>query len=614
MSKQKERPGWGAAGANSSDAEAMGLSNTHNSTTSPAVLQGNGNGNGAQPGAASTLQFALKDDEEMLLGALLGRPEEVLEKVGDRLDAALFQLERHVWIFEAIQSVRRAGQQIDYVTAFEAYQAANHPPVTDDMEYLASLPDFVTSGHYNHLIEIVDRLEAARLKQDTTGILSQHLKRLMTTGDVSISGLQSQIETLSQREGRRTGPAESPYDRFVCPLPKNIAGLDHLGDIGKIARLISTLADAPESYGLLTALTVTATAINRRAVLRLAHGDIYPNLYAGMVGPSSVTHKSTTMGLGRRLLKLANLDRFAIPANPTAEGLLNRLANTSTGLLFRDEMGSLLSSHRTKYLRQLKEDLMALYGCEPHGRQLASGEVTVNEPYLSIIGTTTPERFFSSLGDTDWTDGFLVRWLIALPSRSPDFDTSARLVSDDEEEELHGFANTLRELAQREAKSWSIETDALGQWNNWRNYRRQSAYEAGDGLALALIERYAIAALKLAMILAAPEKWGHIDFDCISRSIELAEYFEASLLRLKDMKEQLGISGGKLQKVLRLLNDRGPLKAGEVQRNANMDKHEAGEVLAKLLDIGAIVTENTASGRTLAYKAVTESLPIRSWS
>jgi len=621
--QRKGRPGANQTGK--VDGRGSGLSSVHNDTTPSPGSQGlagelfeaaivrHKNGNdpaGNLPGQRSH-DHADVEAERWLLGVLLYDPD-AYEAVANTLKPEHFQDPRHSAIYRAMQTAAEDGKPLDLVTVQDALgQDKRVRNAGGASGYLDELMPDVSHVHTLHRDDYLRRILEARKLHDTRHALEDAAR----SGDSAeaISRRMAEIDARYRLDDDEAGPARSPYARFIVPLPEHLDELAHLGPVGEIGALVAKLVDAPASFGLLTVLSVTATAMNRRAVLRMAFGDVFPNLYTGLVGPSSVTHKTTTMAMGRRLLRMATLERFAIPANPTAEGLLNRLATVSTGLLFRDEMGTLLASHRTKYLRQLKEDLMALYSCDEYGRQLASGEISVAEPYLSILGTTTPERFFSSIGDTDWTDGFLVRWLIALPSQAPRFEVTARMVGDDDYRELHGYANTLKEMSQQEMRSWAVDADALDWWNDWRNERRKTAYDNGDGLGLALSERYATAALKLAMILAAPVSWGRINFDCMNRAIDLSHYFETCILRLKQAKDETGISGAKLQKVLRLLNDRGPLKIGEIQRYGNMSKDESGEVVDKLKEIGAIIEQPAPSGRTVQFMAITEKLPIRTW-
>lgn len=129
----------------------------------------------------------------------------------------------------------------------------------------------------------------------------------------------------------------------------------------------------------------------------------------------------------------APLPHYLLQPQFTSEGLTKALSEQATGLILRDELSTLFASHRQKYSQFVKSDLTAIFDGDPFGK-LKAGEVQrVDKPYLSILGTTTPDGFYNSITGDDWRTGFLARWLFALPDSLPDFDSDSRLLTQTDE-------------------------------------------------------------------------------------------------------------------------------------------------------------------------------------
>lgn len=567
-------------------------------------------------GQAGSLTFAAPDIERAVLGTLLHVPE-----AWDRVKAWLypehFQIARWRWTFEVIADLRDANKPADFITVPDELDRRGYFRdgfnEADILDLLNVAGDWWEAEDYaKRLIERSAKQQAARLLQQGMADLS----RSNGDGLAVLERLASNFEAVRETYVTATDFAAEPaaegtmLDRLIVPLP-DLAGL---GLVGEIADLIHDQTRSARSYCLLTALATVAVATRRTARLRMAFGDVWPNLYAALLGASSVHHKSTVMGQGRDLLYRAQLADLLIPANPTAEGLLNRLSDKPSGVIFKDEIGTLFGSHLVKYLAMLKQDLMALYDCRPYGRELARGEVRVDAPFLTILGTTTPKKFFDTVSHSDWHDGFLVRWLIALPDSPPDIDAVPGLLDKDLDSRHWSLAMRLGALSRRNASDMGLDDGAFATWETWRKRRLRLAYEAGDDLGLYLSERYATYALKIAILLAVAGESTTITLANMQTAITLAEHFETCLLTLRDARQDYGVSGSKMQRVFAVIRDNGPnVTTKDVYRFAHLPKAEVEPVLDKLLEIGAVIEKRTDRGGGKSFSAATDRLPIKVW-
>jgi hypothetical protein len=388
-----------------------------------------------------------------------------------------------------------------------------------------------------------------------------------------------------------------------------------LGWIDRYADLMTQMTGAPREFNRLAGLAIVATAIQRRARLRMSFGDIYPNVYAAVIAPSSVYHKSSALAKPRAMLQRAMLDNLLLSELMTSEGLLKQLQGQPAGLVLRDEIGTLFASHNTKYLANLKPDLTALFDCYPYSRRLSNDDVKVPSPYLNILGATTPSRFFEGVSFIDWQDGFLARWLFVMPEKEPDFDAMTGLFTNEHDAQVGALATTLMNIDRQRETDFELVSPAFTLWDAWQRQAAKDAYYYGDDVTAAIVTRYAAYALKFAMILAAVnDSWGTITPETMQTAIDLADSFKATVYKLLSMKSNYGVSGAKLQKVFRVIKG----KAGaegitqrEIGRLCHMRKAELTPCMEKLIAIGAVMA--VESGKAERFIPAVENLPAKTW-
>jgi len=416
------------------------------------------------------------------------------------------------------------------------------------------------------------------------------------------------VDSVTDADEADTNEEDTP-----SPLLQDVADLGDLGWLDEYTDIASDLTNAPRSFNLLCGLATAAIAIQHRAVLRMSFDNIRPNIYGAIVAPSTVYHKTTALRQSQSLLNRAGLGHLQFASQFSSEGLLSCLAERPAGIIYRDEVGTLFASDRVKYLAPLKQDLTALYDGGDYSRQLARERITVTRPYLNILGATTPTRFYQGVTLTDWQDGFLARWLFALPDCEPDFDNSPSMFTSKHGEKLEHLAGRLREIDSQPAQDFTFDPAAFQAWDQWQRQSKKNAYLFGDDVVASIVGRYATYALKFAMILASLNgEFGRIGPKSIAQGIALADHYKASIHKLLEGRQNHGISGDKMQRVFAVITVKGPKATTKViQQFAHMNASETRAVLDKLVEIGAVVSEK--AGRGMAYTATTDKLPIRSW-
>ena len=404
---------------------------------------------------------------------------------------------------------------------------------------------------------------------------------------------------------------EQEQDDFeLVPVAPTLSPLPWIDDY---AALCYELTTAPASFHRLGALVTLATAVGDRARLRMSFGDIRGNIYGAIVADSSAYYKSTALRQVRHMLTRALLRPTLLQAQFTAEGLTRALSEQTTAVIIRDEVATLFASHRIKYLQFLKQDLTALFDGDPYGRLKAGESQNVESPYLSVIGATTPEGFYNAIGPEDWRSGFLARWLFALPDSEPDFESDSRMLMPGDEVALSELATTLIAISNKPKTDFTLESNAHAMWNEWRKESRRVAFEHGGDVVGAITSRYTTYALKIALLLASVTGWGNITAANMTAAIAVADGYKAAALQLFTDRRNHGITGSRLQKVFGLvLQSGGGITTSNLLKQSHLKASELTPVLDTLLDVGAIMAQE--SGRGSRYTAATDKLPIKSWS
>jgi len=399
-------------------------------------------------------------------------------------------------------------------------------------------------------------------------------------------------------------------------------GID-LGWVDEYAQAASEEIGSPNGLNRLSGIVVSATALRGKAFLPMSWAKIYPNIYAMIVAASSVFRKSSSSGKVRDTLTLAQLQDLLLSNAGTSEGLMKELARTSSGIIINDEIGPILNSHHTKYLKDLKQDLTRLYDCGYHKKSLSSGAIIVQEPYLNILGSTTVSRFFGSITDTDWNDGFLARFLFWTPgdNEPPNFSHRGYVLDTSEGIRMErrggdGLSARLRLISDKPKTGFTMSKATLDGWHDWRIAGEKAAYEFGDEIVSSFVSRYNTYALKFAIILNALNgKWGNITTEELRAGMALADYFKQEAFNLSQAHKRQGVSGSKVQKVYTIIQ--GIVRKGEkattkkILQRANMKKDELDPCIRKLAKLGAVVEE--PSGRGFHYLPTADKLPLRSW-
>lgn len=279
---------------------------------------------------------------------------------------------------------------------------------------------------------------------------------------LSVLGNEALMAVLAQDPAHAPAPPAPPDDSvFVPPLPDyarlNKTALDAAGAVAPWLSQFMAWASkrspmTPEAFLESGALWALGLAVARRCCVHL-HEPIYPHLYVLWVAPSGVYRKSTGLACVADLVRDA-MKHMLLPEEMTPESFMHALAGElpenysnlpehqretighgrmfagQRGILI-DEASSLLGASRRDYLQGMTELLLLLYDAKPERtRLLKSGQFTVYNGALSILGATTPAAMIRSVKGDSWGDGMMARMALLYPDGLLPYDNGTATPSD----------------------------------------------------------------------------------------------------------------------------------------------------------------------------------------
>lgn len=199
------------------------------------------------------------------------------------------------------------------------------------------------------------------------------------------------------------------------------------GILGQVQGWIDATARKPQPmFAVQAALAFGATVLGRRYVTTQRN---WPSVYLLNIGKSASGKEHAKWAL-EKLLEACQMQRLIGPAGYTSDsGLLSSLHRQPSHLAIVDEFGKVLEAASVKHnprAASTMRGLMEAWGrCDgtlrPQGYSTFGmsqqdiermTERSVINPALTLLGMTTPDSFYESIGSAAARDGFLNRFLI----------------------------------------------------------------------------------------------------------------------------------------------------------------------------------------------------------
>jgi hypothetical protein len=191
-------------------------------------------------------------------------------------------------------------------------------------------------------------------------------------------------------------------------------------------KIVGEITDAQDGAKITALLPVIATNIGNRVYMYNAGTQHYCNIWAAVIGPSSVSRKTTVINLALKTIKQFQDSLSGMSAKERNEAditltrvtqarLFNLLAKNPNRLVVQHEMAAWMQEMNKTYNAGMKQDLTNMFD----GRDMSIAKMEIDEyickPAFSIIGGTTEDWFFKELREVaDQRGGFLQRFIICM--------------------------------------------------------------------------------------------------------------------------------------------------------------------------------------------------------
>jgi hypothetical protein len=174
---------------------------------------------------------------------------------------------------------------------------------------------------------------------------------------------------------------------------------------------------APREYQLACGLAALSAAIGRSVWFRLGGGNKrwHPHLWVVLYGPAGWQKSTPTYTVSDLVLE-ARGGEALLPRRFSAEAFYDALQAMPDGFWDAGELSAFLAGARREYMSGVRDDLSDLWDSPTlWKRKLRKESVEVARPAPTAIATARPDLFEDAAGTSDFSSGFLSRFLLFEP-------------------------------------------------------------------------------------------------------------------------------------------------------------------------------------------------------
>jgi len=191
--------------------------------------------------------------------------------------------------------------------------------------------------------------------------------------------------------------------------------------IEKYMNFAEPLTEAPRQFHFYMAYMLLSCAVNRKAWYAKAGSfNMSPNLWFILIGPSSITKKSTMLNIAlRHVLDYTEIEFEKYPQGGSQENFLEILSEKPMGIITQSEFATFMDWVNRDYNTGLTSILSELFD-QPKiikrsvGTRGKRTDYKVENPFVNIATVTNIEWMNDCLKETKVTGGFIPRFNLIL--------------------------------------------------------------------------------------------------------------------------------------------------------------------------------------------------------
>lgn len=354
--------------------------------------------------------------------------------------------------------------------------------------------------------------------------------------------------------------------------------------------------EPPDLYKEWVAISVMASALERKCYLKFGSLVFYPNMYIVLVGPSGRCRKSVSMTSGRELINY--LETKIAPDATTRVGLIGELEESIVNQYMTAD-GSTVPGHcsltvyspeLTVFLgygqAELLTDLTNWYDCDANWRYKTQGRglQIITNVWVNILGATTPDLISSALPRDTVGGGLSSRFIFVYETKKGKSISVTKMKSRDQDL-YERMQHDLQEINLMQG-AFEVTDNFKTAFENWYDVideNRPTEDARFDGY----IERRATHIIKLCIILSAARSSDKIvDKEIFDQALDLllrTEIKMFSTFRGSGMSD-LSIA---TTNIMQVITDRGMIAYSEILYMYYYDvlKHQTDQILETLVEM-----------------------------
>lgn len=377
--------------------------------------------------------------------------------------------------------------------------------------------------------------------------------------------------------------------------------------------------DAPRIFHELCAFIALSAIVSCSVRLETNAGPIVPNLWALILGESTISRKTTSMRLIVDILQTLDKE-LVVATDGTAEGILTGLTNrpNRTSIFWKDEVSGFFEAmNRRDYMSGMQETLAALYDVPPwFKRTLRKETFIIESPAFIVLAGGVVDRVYESVTEGYVLSGFLPRFLVVTgeaeerrpmgPPTEEGMNKKAKIVAKLADMYEHYASDVTMKIAGQKVQMpprirAQLTKEAWARNTEIENTMIEAAKDSlVRNLALPTFERMHRSLLKMGVILAASrqvpidDRIEVEDQDIVNAAHYVQIWGNCSI--------QLIMNAGKkqseklLDKLHRSIENHPGILRGQLMRHFKLSKREATEYLDTLEDRGMVRRETRGTG------------------
>lgn len=276
------------------------------------------------------------------------------------------------------------------------------------------------------------------------------------------------------------------------------------------------MLESPDHYHMWAGIATIAGALQGKCWFPMGHFKWKPNFFIFFVARPGIATKSTTIGVGEDLLRQVPGIFFG-PNSMTWQGLTSAFSEATTGTslpaggLYEHSSLTVVASELGVFLDPKNRELVDVLTDIWDGKEIpwsrrtkGDGNSSISNPWLNLIGATTPAWIEENWSKTALKGGFASRTIFVWGERKRNIIAyPARLMVEDEDQALREcLLEDLQQISQLSGP-FSISPEAEEKYTAWYedlwlNDRRENG-EMADGFKA----RKQSLLHKLAMVISA---------------------------------------------------------------------------------------------------------------